>query len=394
MNNKKSVLLFFCFLSFLAFTYPFVFQLFLPLPPISLLIPLTFLLYSVFVNKKGTILSHPIAKIAIFQLLSTILSLLISMDSEYIKQFLYIMWAICFISLLEQYGIYKFLFYYNRFILAVGVLGCISFVLSLIFGVHSFLSFPSGGSKFIDLVYFTFTNSIHGDYIRYGGVFDEPGAMAFWGMFALVTNKIYVKDSIEKPLIVTLFFTFSLGFYFQLLFYFFFFYVLNKFSIRRGLIAFTVLFVSVTYILSLDESSYLRRVTLSRVGIGSDVDFVNDNNRASYMDAAYPLFKNSPWFGVGPTVVKEQEAVDNPFETLARDGIVGAFFIYLPLFFPVFYSKFNRKILFAAFILFVGYLQRPFHFQFMHYTMLYIFLVICVSLVRKDRYCRLRYDIV
>lgn len=373
-KRKNDGFLFICLLGMLACTYPFVFQFFLPLPSISLLIPLTFLLYFVFVNRKQVILRHPITKIAILQLFATIFSFLISSDSEYIKQFLYIIWAICFISLLEKYGIYKFLFYYNRFILAVAVLGCVSFVFSILFGVRSFYSFPNGGDGFIELVYTTFTNSIHGDFIRYGGVFDEPGAMAFWGMFSLVTNKLYVKDdSLEKPLIFTLLFTLSLAYIIQLTFYYFFFYFWGRFSFKRlavvGIIGSFLLF----YLLSLDPDSYIYRVTLARVGIGSSVDFVSDNNRADLMDISRNLFKQSPLFGVGPSAISKDGAFDNPYETLARDGIFGAIFIYLPLVVSVFYSKYNRSILYAAIILFIGYLQRPFHFQFLHYTMLYIF---------------------
>ena len=388
--TKKDLIKFVGLLAILVCTYPFVFQAFLPLPSISLLVPITIGIYFVFVKKKTKILNHPITKIACFQILGTILTFVYSMDMEYIKQFLYIIWGICFLSLINELGVYKFLFLFNRLILILGILGTLSFFLSVFLGNNVLFEFVGGDDRTSGLTYFTFSNSIYEGFIRYAGVFDEPGAMAFWGMFSLITNKVFINDKkIEIPLIICLAFTFSLAYFIQLFIYFLFFYVLNEFSFKRFVLVIILILGVITYLFTLDTSSFIYQATLGRLGIGNSIDFVSDNNRVSYMEKSYALFKRSPVFGVGPSVILEKEAIDNPYETLARDGVIGAFFIYLPLIASVFYSKLNRSIIIAAFILFVGYLQRPFHFQFMHYTMLYLFFFIACTKNIKYQRCHL-----
>lgn len=368
-------------LSILACTYPFVFQAFLPLPSIATLIPFTVVIYLVVVKKKSYILRHPITSIAILQIVSTCLTFIYSVDSEYIKQVMYIVWAICFLSLIHYYGIKKFLFFFNRMILIIALLGTLSFFLSIIFNNNVLFEFTNGDGRPAGLVYLTFSNSVYDHFVRYGGVFDEPGAMAFWGFFSLITNKLYVKDKkLEIPLIISLSFTFSLAYFIQIFLYFFFFYVLDNFSFKRLFFVSIILVGLILYILAQDSSSFIYQATLARIGIGNSVDFMSDNNRVPYMEKSILLFKQSPFLGVGPTVVNNQGAFDNPYETLGRDGFIGALFIYLPLLMSVFYTKYNRQILFASIIIFVGYLQRPFHFQFLHYTMLYLFFYISCSM--------------
>ena len=104
---------------------------------------------------------------------------------------------------------------------------------------------------------------------------------------------------------------------------------------------------------------------------------MHDSSRAILTEMAQKTFLSNPMFGIGPTrFYMGQYMADNPYETLAKDGIIGSFFIYLPMFIAFIRGYLNKNILYAAFILSVGYLQRPFHINIQHYTMLFIFLII------------------
>ena len=47
------------------------------------------------------------------------------------------------------------------------------------------------------------TNTYFGGLVRNAGFYDEPGALAFWGIYALIINKMFVKNTkIEILLII------------------------------------------------------------------------------------------------------------------------------------------------------------------------------------------------
>ena len=57
---------------------------------------------------------------------------------------------------------------------------------------------------------------------RVNGFFDEPGAFAFWGMFALLFNKLmFDNKKLEIIIMVSLLFTFSAAYFVLLPIYFF-----------------------------------------------------------------------------------------------------------------------------------------------------------------------------
>ena len=64
---------------------------------------------------------------------------------------------------------------------------------------------------------------------------------------------------------------------------------------------------------------------------------------------------------------------DNPYETLATDGIFGTFIIYLPLIIVLFRNIRHIEFVFAVIIIAAGYMQRPFHLGFLHYIILFTF---------------------
>jgi hypothetical protein len=186
---------------------------------------------------------------------------------------------------------------------------------------------------------------------------------------------------VEVLLIVGLIVTFSLAYFFQLILYFIFFYGSN---IRKKIV-FGVL-LSVLGIIAynnIPEDSDLYFLTLRRLETN---DGVMETNRDALAEAAKKEFLISPIMGRGYTNIVSSdkgEVFDNPYETLATSGIVGTFAFYLPLLIVI--LKYRRQgALRAALVLIVGYLQRPFHVQYIHYLMIYLFFLICYYLNCKN----------
>ena len=372
-------------LTLLLSTYPFVFNLILPIPSITILMAVNFFVFFILTSKNVVSSTKEVFIVCAIQIIGTVLSMAITMDFEYYKQVLYILSGLIVISYIRAVGVKQFLFYYNRFILIIAILGAISSILTIILGDRVLLEYTNMDGRPGWLVYFTFTNSNTGSFIRYSGIFDEPGAMAFWGMFSLLFNKLFVHDKkIEIPLIICLLLTLSLSFIIQIFFYLFFFYFLeSKISTKITVFFLTILVFLLSYFI-LDEDSPIYMLTFGRLGIGTSYNLFEDSSRAVLMDMAKKAWESSPWFGIGTTQFYGGEYMaDNPYETLAKDGIIGTAFLYLPLIISFFKGAKNKDILFATIILGLGYLQRPFHINFLHYTIMYLFFYITMLINKK-----------
>ena len=106
------------------------------------------------------------------------------------------------------------------------------------------------------------------------------------------------------------------------------------------------------------------------------------DNRSDLMELAKVEFLKAPWLGVGAQNIEKRELyiADNPYETLANDGIIGTFNIYLPLLVIMLYGlRRNKNIFYGALILAMGYLQRPFHVNIIHPMMLYMLFVMTMN---------------
>ena len=100
------------------------------------------------------------------------------------------------------------------------------------------------------------------------------------------------------------------------------------------------------------------------------------SKRFDQSDNAEELFRRAPVLGLGAQNFDEQggtTVTDNPYEILAKDGVVGFIITYLPLIYIVLKYWRRKEVLFAAAILMLDYVQRPFHINEMHYLMLYLF---------------------
>jgi hypothetical protein len=207
-----------------------------------------------------------------------------------------------------------------------------------------------------------------GNFVRVGGYFDEPGALAFWCTYGLLFNKLFIKSKkIEILLLISLIFTFSAAFFIEAFIYLCLFYHKKLKSIIIAAVLVVLSFNIMMHYLG-DNDNFLW-LTTERFNTTTGLR----NNRESMAEIAKAEFLKHPMFGVGAKAQERSEYMaDNQYEILAKDGIVGYVVTYLPLIYLLFKCR-RREIWYAVFILAVDFLQRPFHINMMHYLMLYVF---------------------
>jgi hypothetical protein len=283
-------------------------------------------------------------------------------------------------------GLFDFYKRYNRWIFVMAVGGSISFFLVNFNGFKPFYFLPDRAEegRMLYNYFLTFTNGDVSSDMRYAGFFDEPGSMAYWGLYALIINKLFIKEKwIEIPLILCLLLTFSMGFYIQILVYLLVFNI-SKRNFGKGLIV-IALFAIVIYSLSLTKNTELDGVynmTYGRLenmlanGSGSSL-YVE--NRADATDVALREFQNNPLFG---TENRELNLGNNVYEPLALYGIIGSLFILYP-FLWLFVSAIKNKdvdLIKANFVILLGFTHRPFHNNLLYFFVLYSIIIMHIRL--------------
>lgn len=257
--------------------------------------------------------------------------------------------------------------------MAIG--GVIAFFLVLFFNFSPLLEYNNVDGRSAYFYGFTCTNARIGNIIRYAGFFDEPGAMAFWGIYAIVFNELFIKNKIiSKYLPILLLFTFSLAFFIQ----YFVYYICFKIQSTKQILL-IVAYIGICFgCIKLMENTDFALVydfTIGRMQYDKSSGTIAGNNRSDLSENAKIVFLESPLIGNGPQIIKEVNGMaDNPYENLATDGIIGTVIMYLPLI-VLFFGYKNRKLKFAIIILTLGYLQRPFHPNLLHPFVLYLFTI-------------------
>lgn len=355
--------------------YPYVFGRLLPLPSLNLLYFITsFILICVIIVKRVKIyIPKQFTILCLFQIIIFCLLGLFHSDIFYFNRYiLFIIISYLFIlAIYNIIGLQKFIYYNNLIVAAQAVLGLVAFILIISGVLHPLFEFSGGGERIAYFYGLTTTNIKVGNFIRVSGFFDEPGALAFWGIFALIFNKLFFTNRrLELILIVSLISTFSMAYYIQIILYFILFYI-NKKNILIITPFLLVIMLLYNEEKSSNRDSELYYLTFRRFERNDSGKI--ETNRDELTKNARALFVSSPIIGVGETHAQSIGGVDdNPFETLAKGGILGTFALYLPLFITIVqYRRFD--LLKASFILLLGYLQRPFHIQLIHFLMLYIF---------------------
>lgn len=380
---------FLIFFLILLSAYPVVFTQFLPIPHINLVGILCLFWLGTTISLKRKVITFPfiVNFVYFFQCVCWLFYFVYHNDTSYITRivFLSIAYMFLFYANNNKRGIFSIIKIFNNFILILAIGGTISFFLVLFGFLEPLFTFQNVDER--EAYYFglTFSNVYIGNIIRYSGIFDEPGAMAFWGVFALLLNRLFVGDKrYEKILAICLLFTFSVAYYIQL----FLFILFSKNKIKSIFYVFFVITILASGIYQTKDTEFdLYSLSLKRFELDSNGNMLGDN-RSDLSIKAKKQFLKAPLLGVGATNFASMEYMsDNPYEILAKDGIIGEFITYIPLFLLIYYSRVYKcsSYLVAFIILFVGYQQRPFHVDFWHPLLLYL-LVFMAILKTNFRY--------
>ena len=372
--------------------YPYVFCQFLPFPHIKILSVLFLLIFSaiLLIRRKIQLPISPFSEIIFIQCLFWFFFCIYHRDSSYITRVFFLM--IAYLSILcihnTTTGVRNFLLLYNKIILAMAIGGTLCFLLVLCFSFTPIFNFENVDGRTAYCFGLTCTNTYIGNVIRYAGYFDEPGAMAYWGIFALLFNRLFFyNQKFERTLMFCLVFTFSIAYYIQIVFYILF------FTIKQVKHFFMLLFCAAIIVggiyLSKDTDFDIYRFTIYRFELDESTGTIQGDSRSDLTEKAKKQFEKAPILGIGAQKFVEIDYMaDNPYEILAKDGIVGEIVTYLPLLVMVFVGlKRNKDFLYAAIILAMGYLQRPFHVDLIHPMMLYM-MVLLTIMYNKSALCR------
>ena len=280
----------------------------------------------------------------------------------------------------QTIGFYDFYKKYNRWIFIMAVLGCLTWFLSTFFSFSSLYFLPDRAEP-DRLIYnygFTFAVQEDASELRYSGFFDEPGAMAYWGLYALLINRLFVKDKwLEIPLIVCLLLTFSMGFYIQIVIYIILFSISKK-NIGSSILLAAVLLFGVILVDSTKgtDLNFVYDMSIGRLESMQESDnSISLDNRTESTEKAREEFYKNPLLGTNKLDIN---IGNNIYEPLALYGILGSFLILYP-FIWLFFSAIKNKqydVLKAVIVLFVGFAHRPFHNNLLYYFVLYGFIIL------------------
>lgn len=368
-------------------SYQFVFWIILPIPPIQLLAVAYFTIFACILIYKRNIVKFPhLFDIVFFiQFVWMASYFIIHNDTSYMMKL--ILASVVYMALLYVYnsskGIISFIKIYNGLILIMAICGTLCFFL-LLFEVikEPLIEYVNTDGRRGYCFGLTCTNTYLGNFIRYAGFFDEPGAMAGFGIYALVFNRLFIKSmKYEIILGVCLLFTFSLAYFIQLPLLVILF---AKNKVKRVIQVATILAVVGLALEFTKDSPYTQiyEMTTQRFEYDSRNSHFEGDNRSELTELAKEQFYKSPIIGIGAKKMEEVGYMgDNPYEILAKEGIIGEIVTYLPLLLVCLVGlKRKPEYIYAAVVLFVGYLQRPFAFiTVIHLLTLYSFTILTLQ---------------
>lgn len=362
-------------IGYLFLFYPYVFQKLFGIQneiPFLLGGLLFFLIQYVLSFKKTSNIPSFLKKCILIQILFWFLFCFIHSDTSYLVRCLVILLTFLMLTYLGRHKLlFKFCAIYNVVIGTQVFLGSVAFILIFCGLLSPITTFENVDGREAYCYGLTCSNYVVGNLIRIAGYFDEPGALAYWGVFALLFNKLFINNKIvEFTLVIGLFFTLSAAYFVQIALYFIFFYFTH---LKKNIIP-LILMLSLVFVgfQKLGTNDVVASYTVERFAGGKI-----QSSRTELSMVAKRAFLKNPIVGCGAKKFESMQYMgDNPFEIPAKDGIVGLIITYLPLIL-VFLRYYKRKeVLFAALILSAGYLQRPFHIHILHSFMLYLFVIL------------------
>ncbi len=293
--------------------------------------------------------------------------------------------ALVLVLFISSYlGLRDFYEKYNRWILLMAILGCVTFFLVITINFKPFflvLDRADGRPIYNYLLTFSKSEEEWSGIMRYSGFFDEPGTIACWGMYAMIINRLFIKNHrIEIFLAVSLLFTFSIGYYIQLVVYLFFFFISKKKIGQNIILAFLIGMVIWGISMTKDtNNNEIYNQTVGRIERIFDQSRDNSNtiavdDRASLTENARKEFLENPLFGTSRSNVK---VGNNIYETLALYGIVGATHILFPFILLIIWGiKYkDYTLLKCSIVIILGFTHRPFHPNVLYCFVLYSIIV-------------------
>ena len=354
------------FLYFFAFIagWPCVFFLMNWLPHYTINYSLLFVFSAFFIVSKNKYrLPSPIVYLLLLQItVWGIYSLIHGLDTSYFTRILLLCITYMFLEMQlsgERLGFVKT---YNLWLVFQAIAGSIGFILvfvGILQPIFEFHELDMRPGYFFGL--FT-TNTYLGGLVRNAGFYDEPGALAFWGMYALIINKLFVNNKkIEILLIFGLISTLSLAYFIQIAMYVFFFYK-KKCS---KLLSYIAIFLFVLILIS-SFNERMETAIFGRMKYNEETGTLAGDNRSKITKVCWDIFKTSPIVGQGTRhlieISKERRVFvgANPNLTLACDGLIGQIIVWSPFFLLFRLRRYDKKYGWVFWILIVGFLQRPY----------------------------------
>lgn len=398
-NQERGWSYFLYVLSVLLLFYPYVVKdVYLPFMPTKMHFVALPLLILTFIFSQTNGAAARIKKVIVFPITQTfglfVVGLIHGNILPSIGYTLEMLLAISLIYLIEKrIGLMNFVKMYNRWILLMAILGLITFFL-VTFTAFQPISIVQDriDNRNIYNYLFSFSKSdIIWTTFRYAGFFDEPGAMGYFGLYALLFNKLFIKDTrFETILIIALLFTFSLGYYAQLLLYLVLFYVVKmRTNSRLTIIVLVTAMIALAYYTKDTEYSSIYNNTIGRIEAIQGVSaqgVETDEYRYEVTNKAKRFYLESPLFGSAKA--DDTYVSDNIYEPLAKYGIIGSLFIYSPFILLLIWgiSSKNKDLLKATAVMILGFWHRPFHPLLLYFFITYLFIVMASEYKRKGIY--------
>lgn len=299
--------------------------------------------------------------------------------------------AILLTIITKVISIEKFITQYIKVITAIAVLGAIGAIIVFVFNTPYLFQYAQQDGRLANVYFLTVTNTpgppIEHPVIRYSGVFDEPGALAFFCMIALCLNKLYYHNArIEKLLMIVPLLTFSMAYIITDVVYVFLFKIK---TIKGYIIAFSTIVLLVIGIISLKDTPYQQLYNLSVARFEQDDSGeVKGNSRAVESGNAKEAFNESPIMGIG---IDEKRAVSNNYYSiLATYGIIGYIVIHLFILYVLIkaiitHSSDKWLILKCLFILLLNLQQRPFNTNVVYFTSILLIIIYSDRLLTQSK---------
>ena len=350
--------------------YPFVFYSFLNnLFIIPILIALCTLILLLFKKKKirynnnFIILFIGLSLFWLFQLIYRV-------DIAYVSNIFQLFTVlILYLTLANLVKFKMFIEIYVRVLVIVSVIGCIGAFIVFFLNLEPLFSFSSHDGRMNNFFYLTFSNTYFQVFdrtiIRFSGIFDEPGTLAFYSLYGLIFNKLILENKkYENILLIAPIFTFSIAHLLVVFVYLIFFKVK---SLKIIILCIIILILSYNMILSLKNTEYERiyTLTIARFEVNETTGEFKGNNRVDLMEDALKYWEQEPILGHGKTLFENSTSYigANIFYIGAMYGILGYLFLFI--FFE--YSLalcFNRNNFFltgvkCCLLLLIIYMQRP-----------------------------------